>query len=128
MPDNSETHGQTLGIWKDIPDRSTLEIGVDPDDDVGFVARGWLVSSDSKELEWTNSDLRSGGPAEPEPELRKGMHYTARIALFFRGDTTAQVAAIIRAPNGEIFGRYKQKFPGHKREVVRVTLLLVCEA
>ena len=115
-------------IWikSRIPNGSQLEVGVRgraAQDDVQFTVRAWLVRQDHSETTIPDASIHRG--PHFEGPITTGARWVLRIAVFFVGNAHAQVIALVRKPNGAIYGNaYRYRFQGANGDVVRATLIL----
>ena len=109
-----------------IPNGSRLEVavrGATPADDARFAARAWLVRQDHSEVEIPDASIHRG--PRIEGPIRTGDRWAMRVAVFFAGSASAEIVALVRKPNGALYGNFfRYRFQGTNGDVVRATLIL----
>lgn len=114
-----------LWIKTRIPHCSRLEIGVRPAD-APIACRAFVERDGTEIARWTDSQLRPG-PKFSGP-IECGSNYVIRVAVKFADTGNARIIALIRKPNGAIYGgTYRYRFQGAAGETVIAHLILVAE-
>jgi hypothetical protein len=114
-----------LWIKGRIPHCSRLEIGVRPGE-APISCRAFVERDGTEIAQWRDSELRPGpkfsGPIECDS------NYIIRVAVQFAGTGNAQIIALVRKRDGNIYGgTYRYRFQGNAGDTVIAHLILVAE-
>ncbi len=117
-----------LRIWRGVPDGSRLEIAVvegEDGDPRNFNARGELREDlTNRTMTWTDAQLQRRKPPTIEP-LTSPNVYTGRVRVSFTADGVARVRALVRKPDGRIFGKtYQYSIQGTNGDIVTATIII----
>jgi hypothetical protein len=115
-----------LKIWMRVPDRSTLEMWVDPlehGEEYPWTSGARIVDGQGNEREVFDGELTPGKATEPiqRPEVD-----AVRFAAGLTGTADGMFHARILRPDGEVFGEeFTMPITGVNGDVVRATIGVV---
>lgn len=112
-----------IKIWSKVPDRSTLEIQLESNDE-NWVGGARLVDDEGNEELWTHAQLHPGPMIR---ELRVPHLYTVRLRVGFLASEPSSVDmhALILKPDGTVHaGPWSHTVAGKKDDIARASLVI----